>query len=202
MSLENLVDSLSLAGQHTPQKARGSITRMIDRIGDGDQEALELLFDAVIEQLHNKAAAILGRYQNAVGLDADDLVNTVYVQLMSKLAACQITSRQHFMGIACQRFHWLLRDIVRAQREIHQGLSFSLPAMTKDAPDEMVIAAEDLEQVLEAMNGLDDSLLQILRMRMYLDLTFEEIGQELNLGSSTVHDRYQKALDLLKHSLS
>ncbi len=74
--------------------------------------------------------------------------------------------------------------------------------MTKDAPDEMVIAAEDLEQVLEAMNGLDDSLLQILRMRMYLDLTFEEIGHELNLGSSTVHDRYQKALDLLKQALA
>ncbi|MFP6618514.1 MAG: sigma-70 family RNA polymerase sigma factor [Pirellulaceae bacterium] len=201
MNLEYLVDSLSRTGQHTPQKARGSVTRMIERIGAGDQDALELLFDAVMEQLHDKAAAILCRYQNAVGLDADDLVNTVYLKLINKLAACQITNRQHFLGIACQRFHWLLLDTVRAQRVIHQGLSFSLPAMDGDTPDELVIQAEDMAQVLEAISGLDDSLQQLIKMRMYLDMTFEEIGQELNLGSSTVHDRYQKALDLLKQAL-
>ena len=74
--------------------------------------------------------------------------------------------------------------------------------MDGDTPDELVIQAEDMAQVLEAISGLDDSLQQLIKMRMYLDMTFEEIGQELNLGSSTVHDRYQKALDLLKQALA
>ena len=199
--IEQLFDSLSRAGLETPQKSRGSVTHMIERIGEGDEEAKEQLFDVVIEQLRDKADAILRRYQNAIGLEADDLVNTVYVQLMNRLAACEITNRQHFMGTACQHFNWLLLDTVRRKRAIHQDLSFSLPDSDDKSPGELVVKAETFERVLAALESLDESLRQVVHMRVWLDMTFEEIGQELQMPNSTVHDHYKRALDNLRMAI-
>ena len=196
--IEQLFDSLSIAGSAIPQKSHGSVTRMIKRIGEGDEEAKEQLFDRVIEQLRDKADGILRRYQNAIGLEADDLVNTVYVKLMSRLAACEITNRQHFMGTACQHFNWLLLDAVRGTREKHQDLSFSLPNLDDKSAGELVVKAETLEHALEALENLDEPLRQVVEMRVYLDMTFDQISQELEIASSTVHDRWQRALDGLK----
>jgi RNA polymerase sigma factor (sigma-70 family) len=196
--IEELFDSLSRAGLETPQKARGSVTRIIERIGEGDEEAKEQLFDVVIQQLRDKADGILRRYQNAIGLEADDLVNTVYVKLMNRLAACKIANRQHFMGTACQHFNWLLLEEIRGPSRVHPGLSFSLPDLDGKSPGELVVKAETLERALEALWSLDESLRQVVYMHVWLDMTFEQIGQELQMGSSTAHDRYQRALDSLK----
>ena len=199
--IEDLFDSLSSAGSATPQKSHGSLTRLIKRIGEGDEEAKEQLFDRVIQQLRDKADGILRRYQNAIGLEADDLVNTVYVKLMSRLAACEITNRQHFMGTACQHFRWLLLDMVRRTREKHQDLSFSLPNLDDKSAGELVVKAETLEHALEALENLDEPLRQVLEMRIYLDMTFEQIGQELQIPRATAHDRYQRALDILRKAM-
>ena len=199
--IEDLFDSLSSAGSATPQKSHGSVTRMIKRIGEGDEEAKEQLFDRVIEQLRDKAEGILRRYQNAIGLEADDLVNTVYVKLMSRLAACEITNRQHFMGTACLHFNWLVLEWIRGQREVHPDIPFSLPDLDAKSAGELVVNAETFECALEGLENLDESLRQVVHMRIYLDMTFEQISQELEIASSTVHDRWQRALDSLKRSM-
>lgn len=201
MIIKQLFDSLSSSGENTPQKSRGSVTRIIERIGEGDEEAKEKLFDVVIEQLRDKAGGILRRYQNASGLEADDLVNKVYVRLMSRLAACEITNRQHFMGTACQHFHWLVLDELKRIREIYKTLSFSLPDLKGKSPGELVVKAETLERALEEVESLDESLRQVVHMRVWLDMTFEQIGQELQIPRATVHDHWQRALDSLKKSM-
>jgi DNA-directed RNA polymerase specialized sigma24 family protein len=35
-------------------------------------------------------------------------------------------------------------------------------------------------------------------MHVWLDMTFEQIGRELQIARATVHDRWQRALDNLK----
>ena len=199
--IEQLFDSISRAGLETPQKARGSVTRIIERIGEGDQEAKEQLFDVVIQQLRDKADGILRRYRNAIGLEADDLINMVYVQLMNRLAARKIANRQHFIGTACQYFNWLLLDTVRRKRALHQHLSFSFPGRDDKSPGELVVKAETLERALEALGSLDESLRQVVEMRIYLDMTFEEIGRELQIGSSTAHDRWKSAIEFLRNAM-
>ena len=199
--IEQLFDSLSRAGLETPQKSRGSVTIMIEGIGEGDEEAKERLFDAVIQQLQAKADGILRRYQNAIGLEADALVNMVYVPLMSRLAACEITNRQHFMGTACLHFNWLVLEWIRGQREVHPSIPFSLPDLDAKSAGELVVKAETFERALEGLENLDESLRQVVHMRVWLDMTFEQIGQELQMGSSTVHDHYQRALDNLRTAI-
>ena len=199
--IEELFDSLRRAGLETSQKSRGSVTLIIERIGDGDEEAREELFDVVIQQLRHKADAILRRYQNAIGLEADDLVNMVYVPLMNRLAACKIANRQQFMGTACLHFNWLLLEQIRGQSEIHPGLSFSLPDLKGKSPGELVVKAETLERALEEVKSLDESLRQVVQMRVWLDMTFEQIGQELQIPRATVHDHWKRALDSLKKSM-
>jgi RNA polymerase sigma factor (sigma-70 family) len=198
--IEQLFDSMSRAGLETPQKSRGSVTRMIERIGEGDEEAKEQLFDVVIEQLRDKADGILRRWQSAIGVEADELVNRVYVKLMNRLAACKITNRQHFMGTACLHFNWLLLEEIRTQSS-HQGLSFSLPDLKGKSPGELVVKAETLERALEEVESLDESLRQVVHMRVWLDMTFEQIGQELQIPRATVHDHWKRALDSLKKSM-
>ena len=199
--IEQLFDSMSRAGLETPQKSRGSVTRMIERIGDGDEEAKEQLFDVVIQQLRDKADGILRRWQSAIGVEADELVNMVYVRLMNRLAACKIANRQHFMGTACQHFNWLLLDMLGSTLPIHQDPSFSLADLDDKSPSELVVKAETLERVLEALWSLDESLRQVVYMHVWLDMTFEQIGRELQIARATVHDRWQRALANLETAI-
>lgn len=55
----------------------------------------------------------------------------------------------------------------------------------------------DMENKLDlftAMKGLDESDKEILRLRFYEDMTFENIGKELGLSKVSVHKRLKRIL--------
>jgi RNA polymerase sigma factor (sigma-70 family) len=176
----------------------GSVTNIIERIGEFEQGALNDLFERVMCDLRDKAKAILHGYPNARGWQAEDLINEIYCPLKRLLETGVIHNRRHLYATACKHFRWKLGEIVRRKQVTYEELSFADPEGDDESPSKLIVRVEDLDRLDEALDALDPGYRQIVEMHNCLDKTFEEIGQELGFPTSTVYDRYRKAMAMLR----
>ncbi|MCX8156145.1 MAG: RNA polymerase sigma factor [Verrucomicrobiae bacterium] len=76
------------------------------------------------------------------------------------------------------------------------GLTLDLPAPTP-GPDGSLMAAEDASLVVQALHQLEDPCREIIELRYFADLSYEEIAAALRLNPKTVSSRLSKCLDKL-----
>lgn len=67
-----------------------------------------------------------------------------------------------------------------------------------EAADQRVIADERDKLIREAVDGLPDEQREVLVMKLYAGLTFEQIAEALDEPLSTVSSRYQRTLEKLR----
>ena len=83
------------------------VTRMLERVRDGDAEATGSLFSAAYDELKRIAGAQMRRSAPNQTLTPTALVNEVYLKMVGKLPA-QLDNRLHFFGIAAHAMRQLL----------------------------------------------------------------------------------------------
>lgn len=77
------------------------------------------------------------------------------------------------------------------------GLTLDPPA-TLPAPDEQLMNAEQMALVRDALDRLNDPCREIIELRYFGDLSYEELSQTLKLNPKTVSSRLSKCLDRLE----
>lgn len=80
------------------------------------------------------------------------------------------------------------------------GLSLELPA-NSPAPDELLSNTESAQQVGVALEQLGGPCREVIHLRYFADLSYEEISSELDLNQKTVSSRLSKCLDQLEKIL-
>lgn len=76
---------------------------------------------------------------------------------------------------------------------------FSLdPASNAPGPDTQLMTAEHVAQVHCALDQLDEPCREIIELRYFGDLSYDEISRSLNLNPKTVSSRLSKCLDRLE----
>lgn len=178
--------------------AIGSVTNIIHRTSAREEGALSDLFERVMCDLRDKANAILRGYPNARNWQAEDLISETYCGLRRRLETGAIRDRRHLYATACKHFRWKLGEIVRGKQMTNEVLSLDDPGNDDESPSKIIVKGENIERLLEGLEFLDRVYQQIVEMHIFLAKTFEEIGRELGLSTSTVYDRYRKALAMLR----
>jgi RNA polymerase sigma-70 factor (ECF subfamily) len=77
------------------------------------------------------------------------------------------------------------------------GLSLDLPT-SAPGPDALLMSAEQVAQVHRALDQLDEPCREIIELRYFGDLSYDEISHSLNLNPKTVSSRLSKCLDRLE----
>lgn len=77
------------------------------------------------------------------------------------------------------------------------GLSLDPPA-TAPGPDTQLMSAEQVAQVHRALDQLDEPCREIIELRYFADLSYDEISRSLDLNPKTVSSRLSKCLDRLE----
>ena len=72
------------------------------------------------------------------------------------------------------------------------------PAGTEPAPDAILINTERMALVTESLEALGDSCREIVALRYFGDLSYEEISKSLDLNLKTVSSRLSKCLNRLE----
>lgn len=77
------------------------------------------------------------------------------------------------------------------------GLALDPPAPTPP-PDQQLLSAERMLQIRQALDRLDDPCREVIELRYFGDLSYEEISAALKLNPKTVSSRLSKCLDRLE----
>src|SRR4026209_2845893 len=97
-----------------------SITQLLDRWKQGDQNALEHLTPLVYDDLHRLAVAYLRRERREHTLQPTALVNELYLKIFGQ-DRTNWRNRSQFFGVAAQLMRRILVDYARAHYTDKRG---------------------------------------------------------------------------------
>jgi RNA polymerase sigma-70 factor (ECF subfamily) len=189
--------------------ASESEAELLARCRKGDSEAWDALFDR-----HYAAA---GRFIFQLGYDltredVDEICQEVFLTVIKSL---------HTFQGNCQFQTWLFRIAANKTRDYRQRqnaakrgggqITLSLnqnsddpdgfvidPPSTAPGPDMVLMQAENVTLVAQALEELGGPCQEIIELRYFADLSYEEIGRSLDLNMKTVSSRLSKCLDKLE----
>jgi RNA polymerase sigma-70 factor (ECF subfamily) len=185
-----------------------SEAELLARCRRGEADAWDKLFDA------HYAAAGRFIFQLAPDFsheDADEICQEVFLSVIKSLNAFNGESRFQtwLFRIATNKARDFREKRIAAKRGGGQA-TISLQAenpetgLTPDppssapGPDEFLMNAEQLSLVRDSLEQLDEPCREIVELRYFGDLSYEELSATLNLNVKTVSSRLSKCLDRLE----
>ena len=186
-------------------------SQLLARCLRGEAGAWDDLFD-----LHYAAA---GRFifqvsSNFSAEDVEEISQETFLNVIKSLGS--------FQG-NCQFQTWLFRiaankahDYIQKQRAVKRGggqktLSLNAPLNGEEAdgftldppshapgPDGALVLREDAGLITRALAELGGPCREVIELRYFADLSYEEIASELRLNPKTVSSRLSKCLDKLE----
>jgi RNA polymerase sigma factor (TIGR02999 family) len=183
-----------------PAEAQGEVTRFLEEAAAGNQEAKNALIEHVYQQLYNMAHARMRRERCEHTLGTTGLVHEVYVQLMNDQQVFT-KNRAYFFGAAARAMHRLLREHARKRVRRPEG---HIDPRGHILLDEVLAEVESTFKVdlLDLMDALDklkttgkhgERWYDVVRLRTWGGLTYQEIADDLGVGVATVERDWQTA---------
>jgi len=179
-----------------------TIASLIAAAERGDRTAREALFTTLYAELHRLARRELSKPGAAVTLGATTLLHEAYLDIAGRGEA-SFPDRARFMGYAARVMRGLIIDHVRNRRAQKRGGLFEITSMdTKVA--ENVSAEPELTAISDALDELaktDEELAELVDLKFFCGLTFEEIAATRGVSVRTVQRQWEKARIYLHHTI-
>jgi RNA polymerase sigma-70 factor (ECF subfamily) len=193
---------------YSPQMSSDSEAPLIARCRQGDERAWDALFD-----LHYAAAARFV-FQLAPAFsreDVEEVCQETFLAVIKNIGSFQGGSRLQT---------WIFRIAANKARDYRErqgaakrgggqvvmslqedngeeGLPLQVPS-SLPAPDALLLRAEGAALMGQALDCLEDPCREIIQLRYFADLSYDEIADELKLNPKTVSSRLSKCLDRLE----
>lgn len=163
-----------------------NITALLRNWVDGDEASLNDLTPLVYDQLHSIAAHIFRSERPDHTLQTTALVHEAYARLVD--VDVEWKDRSHFFALAARMMRRILVDHANARSAGKRGGNArKLPL------DEVIVVtpeiSDDVLNLHEALNELadkDQRKADILELHYFGGLTYEEMGEVLDLSNSTL----------------
>jgi RNA polymerase sigma factor (TIGR02999 family) len=185
------------------------VTRILSQIESGDPSSAEHLLPLVYDELKKLAAAKLNQECPGQTLQPTALVHEAYLRLVasrqretSESAPDEPAwnSRGHFFAAAAEAMRRILVDQARRKLAVrHGGGRQRVPDLkehpVKDGDAEQTIIIHDL---LDHLGAKHPRQVKVAKMRLFLELTFVEIAEVMNLSADTAESDWSFARAWLK----
>ena len=179
-----------------------NVTRLLERWGGGDREALDALMPLVEGELRRLARAYLRRERAGHTLQPTALVNEAYLRLIDQRDA-RWQNRAQFFGVAAQLMRRILVDHARARDAAKRGgpqyaVSLSEADRVSARPEVDLIAVND---ALEELARLDPQQARVVELKFFGGLTIEEAAEAMRVSHATVEREWKMARAWLRRRL-
>lgn len=176
---------------------------VIDRCRRGEPAAWDALFD---EHYAATARFIFQLSADISREDAEEICQEVFLSVIQNISGFQRASqfRTWLFRIAAnktrdyiERQHAAKRGGGRAPLPLHVESNGSLPIDPPDplpAPDTALLTSEQMLLLHESLDQLGNPCREIIELRYFGDLSYEEIGNALHMNPKTVSSRLSKCL--------
>jgi RNA polymerase sigma-70 factor, ECF subfamily len=172
------------------QESASEITGLLQRWHAGDRKALDTLLPVVYKALEKLAHQQLRKERPDHTLQTAALVNEAYLRLVG-MNSPPWESRSHFFAIASQLMRQILVDYARRHRAGKRGggetLSLDDSGLFEPGKSRgMDIDILALDDALRALAEIDARKAQVVELRFFGGLTFDEAAEVLKVSSMTV----------------
>lgn len=181
----------------------GDITVLLRAWHDGDNRALEHLIDQVNRGLQRIAGTFMSREDPSHVLQNTALINEAYLRLLT-MQKVDWQNRSHFFAVSSQIMRHILTDYARSRQALKRGgdvervyTSFGLDTAIASDPD--LVAIDD---ALYDLARLDSRKSQVVELKFYGGLNFEEIASVLEVSEITARRDWQFAKSWLLRELT
>jgi RNA polymerase sigma factor (TIGR02999 family) len=187
------------------QERTGEITHLLQGWRAGDPKALDELLPLVYKELQRLAHFQLRNERADHTLQSTALVNEAYLRLIG-MNAPRWEGRSHFFAIAAQLMRQILVDYARRHRAEKRGgraetLSLDDTGLFEQGKsrDIDVVALDD---ALKTLAKMDARKAQVVELRFFGGLNFEETADVLKVSSITVQRDWSTARAWLHREMS
>lgn len=179
-------DSSAATGSHDPSH----VTRLLRDWSEGDGHAFDELLPLVYDELRRLASRALRGESAGHTLRTTALVHEAYVRLVGSDVDWE--GSRHFMRVAARAMRRVLVDHARARKSQKRG--GGAPAIPIDAlagilpggehrPDDVL----ELDEALERLIALEERKGRAVELHYFGGLSYEEVGEALEISTATVH---------------
>jgi RNA polymerase sigma factor (TIGR02999 family) len=172
----------------------GQVTRLLAAVGQGNREAIDLVFNLVYAELHAAARRQLAHARPGQTLETTVLVHEAYLKLVGS-AQANWTDRGHFFAVAAKAMRQIIIDYARWTTRQKRG-----GGVQKISLDGIDVASEDRASELIALDGaltrlesFSERLARIVELRFFAGLSIDETAEALAMPAHQIKREWRKA---------
>ena len=163
------------------------LTRVLDRVQQGDARAAGELLPLVYDELRQLASAKMARESAGHTLQPTALVHEAWLRLGGD-AAPSFQNRAHFFGAAAEAMRRIL--IERARRRVAAKRGAGAAMVDLDEIEIPSPAADDdqllaINEALEKFAALDPRKAELVKLRYFVGMSFDEAATALGIAVPT-----------------
>ena len=170
-------------------------TELLLELRGGDGAAFDRLFAQLYDELGAMARQRLGRVRPGQTLDTSALVHEAYLRLVDQTRV-ELQDRDHFLALAARTMRFIVVDHARARSAAKRGGGAAPLTLERISALGAVQEAEDVmavDEALAALERMDERLGQVVELRFFGGLTYEEIARITERSVPTVKRDWTRA---------
>jgi RNA polymerase sigma factor (TIGR02999 family) len=177
-----------------PPISQQRVTELLTRWSQGDGAALAELTPLVYEDLRRLAHHHMGGQRPGHTLQTTALVNEAYLRLADQTSPSW-QNRAHFFAVAARAMRQILVSYARGQRAQKRSGS----ALKTELDEAAVVSPEDskeivdLHEALEQLSALDSRKAQVVELKYFGGLNYDEIAEVLKISRITARRDWEFA---------
>jgi RNA polymerase sigma factor (TIGR02999 family) len=170
------------------------VTGLLTRWSQGDGAALAELTPLVYEELRRLAHHFMEGQRTDHTLQTTALVNEAYLRLADQTNP-HWQNRAHFFAVAARAMRQILVSYARSQRSQKRGGG----ALKVELDEGAIVSAEeskeivDLHEALERLAALDSRKAQVVELKYFGGLNYDEMAEVLKISRITVRRDWEFA---------
>jgi len=177
-----------------PSVSQQRVTDLLVQWSKGDDAALAELTPLVYEELRRVAHQHLSGQRPDHTLQTTALVNEVYLRLADQTNP-RWQDRAHFFAVAARAMRQILVSYARSQQSQKRGggaFKVDLDEAALASPEESKEIV-DLHEALEQLSALDSRKAQVVELKYFGGLNYDEIAEVLKISRITVRRDWEFA---------
>jgi RNA polymerase sigma factor (TIGR02999 family) len=177
-----------------PSVSQQRVTDLLTRWSHGDDAALAELTPLVYDELRRIAHHHMGGQRPDHTLQTTALVNEAYLRLADQ-SNPRWQNRAHFFAVAARAMRQIVVDYARSQQSQKRGggaLKVELDEAALVSPEQSKEIV-DLNEALERLATLDSRKAQVVELKYFGGLNYDEMAEVLKISRVTVRRDWEFA---------
>ena len=182
----------------------GSVSQLLVRVREQDDDAKQELFALIYEELRGLAGAVLRGDRGERSVQATELVHEAVLRLLDPAALGRAQNRRYLFAACCQAMRQILVDHGRRRNAGKRGggrqrhdLDVVLDDYTGRAGGDFAALNAELEELEQA----HPRLAEVVNCRFLGGMSVAETAELLEVSEKTVHRDWRLAKAMLKKAL-